>query len=285
MSCLVIANPHAGKGRGAHALSRVEAALRKRGVPPGARDVHPVTAVRSALSWVAAAAVFSFMSAVLLVLAGAASPCSYDGVLKLLCRLLVACFGVRVESSGLEKLDREKSYLFVANHVNILDGFILYGWLPWLFRGVELEEHFSWPVYGWFIRTFGNIPVSPGSGARTAAGLRRAVKALSAGISILVLPEGHRTLTGELGSFGRGAFRIAERMGAEIAPLVMAGAFRVMRRGRWTVRPGTVRLRAGEPIDPSHLPRGNASALRDLTRERMVGMLQEAGDRKERPLR
>ncbi len=33
MSYLVIANPHAGKGRGAHALSRVEGALRKRGVP------------------------------------------------------------------------------------------------------------------------------------------------------------------------------------------------------------------------------------------------------------
>lgn len=32
MSYLVIANPHAGKGRGAHALGRVEAALRKRGV-------------------------------------------------------------------------------------------------------------------------------------------------------------------------------------------------------------------------------------------------------------
>ena len=217
----------------------------------------------------AGAAVFSFMSVVLLLLAGAASPPSYDAVLKLLCRLLVSCFGVRVETSGLEKLDRGKSYLFIANHVNILDGFILYGWLPWLFRGVELEEHFSWPVYGWFIRVFGNIPVSPGSSARTAAGLRKAVKALNAGVSILVLPEGHRTLTGEMGPFGRGAFRIAERTGAPIAPVVMAGAFSVMRRGRWTVRPGTVRLRAGEPI----LPRGEASALRDLARERMAALL------------
>ena len=132
----------------------------------------------SVLSWIAAVAVFSFMALVLLVLAGAASPRSYDGVLKLLCRILVRCFPIRVEVSGLERLDRKKSYLFIANDVNILDGFVLYGYLPWLFRAVELERHFSWPVYGWFIRTFGNISVSPGSGARTAAGLRKADKAL-----------------------------------------------------------------------------------------------------------
>jgi 1-acyl-sn-glycerol-3-phosphate acyltransferase len=229
----------------------------------------------------AGAAVFSFTSVVLLVLAGTASPRSYDRVLKVLCRLLVHCFGVRVELSGLEKLERAKSYLFIANHVNILDGFILYGWLPWLFRAVELEEHFSWPVYGWFIRTFGNIPVSPGSSARTAAGLRRANSTLRAGISILVLPEGHRTLTGEIGAFGRGAFRIAERTGARIVPVVMAGSFAVMRRGHWTVRPGKIRLRVGEPI----LPRRETSALRDLARERMIGMLRQAGDRKEKSLR
>jgi len=235
----------------------------------------------SVLSWIAAVAVFSFMALVLLVLAGAASPRSYDGVLKLLCRILVRCFPIRVEVSGLERLDRKKSYLFIANHVNILDGFVLYGYLPWLFRAVELERHFSWPVYGWFIRTFGNISVSPGSGARTAAGLRKADKALHAGISVLVLPEGHRTRTGTLGGFGRGAFRIAERSGAEIVPVVMAGAFSVMRISRWTVRPGTVRVVAGEPIPARH----DAAALRDLAHRRMLLMLRDAGDRGERPIR
>ena len=235
----------------------------------------------SLLSWIAAAVVFSFMALVLLVLAGAASPRSYDEVLKLLCRILVRCFPIRVEVSGLDGLDRRKSYLFIANHVNILDGFVLYGYLPWLFRGVELERHFSWPVYGWFIRTFGNIPVSPGSGARTAAGLRRADKALRSGISILVLPEGHRTRTGALGGFGRGAFRIAERSGAEIVPVVMAGAFSVMRISRWTVRPGTVRVVAGEPFVARH----DTAALRDLARQRMLLMLRDAGDRGERPIR
>ena len=242
-----------------------------------------MTAVGSVLSWLAGAAVFSFMSLLLMMLAGIASPRSYDGVLKVLCRVLVRCFVVRVRTSGLEKLARGKSCLFISNHVNILDGFILYGWLPVLFRGVELERHFSWPVYGWFIRRFGNIPVSPGSPARTAAGLRRADKALRAGMSLVVLPEGHRTRTGDLGPFGRGAFMIAERAATDIVPVVLAGAYAVMRRSRWTIRPGTVRVIVGDPIPAS--PGKDASRLRDLARDRMTRMLEESGDRRERPLR
>jgi 1-acyl-sn-glycerol-3-phosphate acyltransferase len=243
-----------------------------------------VIPVISLLSWMAGAAVFSFMSLLLLVFAGTASPRSYDGVLKVLCRLLVRCFPIRVEVEGLDGLERRAAYLFIANHVNILDGFILYGYLPWLFRAVELESHFSWPVYGWFIRTFGNIPVSPGSGGKTAAGMRRADKALRAGVSILVLPEGHRTRTGALGPFGRGAFRIAERSDAPTVPVVMAGAFHVMGIGRWTVRPGTVRVMIGEAIRPGEHPRRDALALRDMARERMERMLRQAGDRGDRPL-
>ncbi len=243
-----------------------------------------MTALVSVLSWTGGILVFAFMSLLLLIFAGISSPRSYDGVLKLLCRILVHCFPVRVEVWGLSRLDRRRSYLFISNHVNILDGFFLYGWLPWLFRAVELDTHFTWPVYGWFIRTFGNIPVSPGSAAETAAGMRRADRALREGISILVLPEGHRTRTGSLGGFGRGAFRIAERTLGEIAPVVIAGAFHVMRIGRWTVKPGTVRILVGDPIRTGDLARRDALSLRDLVRERMELMLRDAGDRGDRPL-
>jgi len=237
----------------------------------------------SAVSWISGIIVFCLMALLLLVLAGAASPRSYDGVLKTMCRLLLRCFPVRVQVVGLSRLDRGKPYLFIANHVNLLDGFLLYGHLPWMFRGIELESHFSWPIYGWFIRRFGNFPVSPGSAARSAAGLRRADRALAAGQSILVLPEGRRTRTGALGAFGRGAFRLAERTGAAIVPIVMAGAYSVMRKGRWTVHPGTVRMVIGDPIDPAR-HRRDASGLRDLARAKMERMLREAGDRGDQPL-
>ncbi len=241
-------------------------------------------AILSILSWLSGALVFCLMAVVLFVLAGTVSPRTYDPVLKALCRLIVRCFPIRVRVEGLSRLDRSRAYLFVVNHVNLLDGFLLYGHLPWMFRGVELESHFSWPIYGWFIRTFGNIPVSPMSAARSAAGLLRAGRLLRTGLSILVLPEGRRTITGALGAFGRGAFRIAQRTGAEIVPIVMAGAYYVMRKGRMIVRPGTVRVVIGKPIRGDEGRFADASALRDRVRSRMLQMLEEAGDRGDRPL-
>lgn len=240
--------------------------------------------ILSILSWLSGALVFCLMAVVLLVVAGVVSPRSYDPVLKAMCRLIVRCFPVRIQIEGLSRLDRNRGYLFVANHVNLLDGFLLYGHLPWLFRGVELESHFSWPIYGWFIRTFGNIPVSPANAARSAAGLLRAGRLLAAGRSILVLPEGRRTITGALGAFGKGAFSIAKRAGAEIVPIVMAGAYYVMRKGRMLVRPGTVRVVIGAPITAAEHASMDVNRLRDLVRSRMLVMLKEAGERGDQPL-
>ncbi len=79
----------------------------------------------------------------------------FDPVIKWLCRIFPLLFGVRVKTMGLEKIDPAKTYIFMANHVNIFDGFILYGYIPNFLRGVELEEHFSWPVWGTITKKWG----------------------------------------------------------------------------------------------------------------------------------
>jgi 1-acyl-sn-glycerol-3-phosphate acyltransferase len=235
-----------------------------------------VTVLTSLLSWMLGFAVFGMMVAYLFIFTPIASPAGYDGVAKVLCRLLAHCFVVRVRVEGLERLDRGRNYIFLSNHVNILDGFLLFGYLPWSFRSLELEEHFSWPVYGWFTRAFGNIPVSPTGGNKAFAGLRRADRLLRNGTSLLVLPEGHRTRTGRLGSFGRGAFYIAVRTGVEMVPMVIIGAFQVLRTGSWKVRPRTVRIVVGDTFTPSECRALGAAALRDRARERMARMLGES---------
>jgi 1-acyl-sn-glycerol-3-phosphate acyltransferase len=234
-----------------------------------------VSALASLLSWASGLAVFSLI--LVLVFSGEAlsGPRGYDAAAKLLCRRLVRCFRMRVQVEGLEALERGAAYIFIANHVNILDGFLLYGHLPWLFRALELASHFSWPVYGLFLRIFGNIPVDPSDPSLTARGLRRARRALRNGTSILVLPEGHRTRSGRLGSFGRGAFLLAAQSGAVLVPVVMHGAFRVMRTGSWRISPGKVRLIVGEPIRPQEYQALGTNGLAALARGRMHSLLGE----------
>ena len=145
----------------------------------------------------------------------------FDPLIRLLCRILPAMFGIRVKTLGLEKLDPEKTYLFMANHVNIFDGFILYGHIPHFIRGVELEDHFSWPVWGTITRRMGNIPISHKNTVEALKSLDTAQTALSMGTSIAILPDGHRTRDGKLQHFMRGPFMRAKNAEVDIKPIGM----------------------------------------------------------------
>ncbi|MCK5200910.1 MAG: 1-acyl-sn-glycerol-3-phosphate acyltransferase, partial [Spirochaetales bacterium] len=147
----------------------------------------------------------------------------FDPLIRLLCRILPAIFGIRVRTLGLEKLDPGKIYLFMSNHVNIFDNFILYGYIPHFIRGVELEDHFSWPVWGTITRRMGNIPISHKNTVEALKSLDIANTAISQGTSIAILPEGHRTRDGKLQHFMRGPFRLAKNAEVDIIPIAMKG--------------------------------------------------------------
>jgi 1-acyl-sn-glycerol-3-phosphate acyltransferase len=235
-----------------------------------------VSLLRSLLAWVSGLSVFALGLGGVFAGTALGTRRGYDPAVKALCRRLIRCFRMSVRVKGLERLDRRRPYIFLSNHVNILDGFLLYGHIPWRFRGLELASHFRWPVYGRLIRIFGNIPVDPGSGAVSARGLRRARHVLRGGVSILVLPEGHRTRDGKLGGFGSGAFRLALGSGVDLVPVVMAGAFDALRTGSWRVTPGRVDLIVGEPLPAREHAAGGLEGLRSTTRGRMLSMLAGA---------
>ena len=41
---------------------------------------------------------------------------------------------IKVKITGIEKLDPKKSYVIAANHQSIYDIFVVYGWLPMIFK-------------------------------------------------------------------------------------------------------------------------------------------------------
>jgi 1-acyl-sn-glycerol-3-phosphate acyltransferase len=222
----------------------------------------------TAARWAAAVAVFAAMAACLAVVPFFAPPRAWDRLAKALARRLVACFGYRVRVEGLERLAAAGPCVIVCNHVNSLDGFLLYGYLPVFFRVLDQAQHFSWPVWGWFSRRFGNISLDQGGGGRTAGGLRAAGRALAAGTSILVFPEGHRSRDGEFREFRPGAFRLAQRLGVPVVPVVQAGTWEVMHKGSGGVAPGPVEL----VVLPALAPDPAASSTAGAAAERCAAV-------------
>jgi 1-acyl-sn-glycerol-3-phosphate acyltransferase len=163
-------------------------------------------------------------------------------------------------------VDPDTPYIFIQNHSSHLDHVAVYNATPHFKQGIELETHFDYPFYGWFMKARGTIPVPKDrSGAFEA--LKRSIQAeVARGRSILGFPEGHRTLTGRVGKFYDGIFRIAIELGVPIVPVAVTGLYDVMHKGSMLIRPGqgiTVFIEA--PIPTAKLTEADLGSLRDRT--------------------
>ncbi len=153
------------------------------------------------------------------------------------------------------KVDPKRAYMFAHNHTNYYDFIFMHNATPHYKQGLELESHFKIPVYGWFMKARGGIPVKPGKDGQTPAVMAHMRREVDAGHCILVFPEGTRTKDGRVGPFRKGTFFIARDLGLPICPVAVTGAFDLMRKGSLMIRPGhELTVYVDDPIETKGLP-------------------------------
>lgn len=181
---------------------------------------------------------------------------------RLYCRGQVALTGSRWRAIVDPAIDPARAYVFMQNHTNHLDHCAMYCATPHFKQGVELAEHFAYPIYGRFMRGRGTIPIQTDSPAQLRELVRRMREELAQGASLLVFPEGTRTLDGHLGPFRAGVFRIVQQLGAPIVPVTVTGMYRVMHKGSPLIRPGhEVTTYCDAPIETAGLSRRDVPDL------------------------
>ena len=199
----------------------------------------------------------------------------YDPVLKWLTRLLLTLIGIKVEVEFSEIFDKNETYLFLSNHVNIFDPFLLYGYIPNVVRGVELEAQFKWPIYGRTIARMGNIPIDRENAKKAMQSIKKAAIELRNGNSLIILPEGHRTLDGNLGKLLRGSFVLAKDGGRDIIPIITSGGWEITHRNSWNISPGKIKMNFGKVIKEKDFREITTRELRDLCRLRMEELIKK----------
>ncbi len=202
-------------------------------------------------------------------------PETYDPFIKKCCRLFLKTVFVNVKVEGIEKLNPDRTCIFTCNHVNLFDGFIFLGYIPNRFRIIGLAILFRYPILGTIIRKYGMIRINPKDPEGAMQSLEEAKKALNRGISILILPEGHRTLDGKLQPFSSGAFYLAHHAKANIFPTALVGAYEIKKFKRWLIKPGTVVFKFGDMLPYSSYRELNILEVRDLVREKTQQLLDE----------
>ena len=92
--------------------------------------------------------------------------------------------------------------------------------------------------------------------------------------SMVLSPEGQRTITGEMGEFKKGGFHFAKATNATIVPVGLIGAYRANKRTSWTINPGRLTLVFGDPITAEDYSNLSVEELRDVTKERIGSLIQ-----------
>lgn len=186
---------------------------------------------------------------------------------------LLALCPIRVERRGV--LDPNQSYIFVPNHQSAFDIFLTYGYLGQNIKWVQKQSLRKIPFVGKASEIAGHIFVDQSSLRSMKDTIQKAKEELEEGISIVMFPEGARTMTGKMGKFKRGAFVIANEMELPIVPITINGAFDVLKIHTWLIKPHKMELIIHEPISTKNIDEDGIHDLVDKSFREIEGALWE----------
>lgn len=155
--------------------------------------------------------------------------------------------GIRFQIEGKEHLDRKQAMVVACNHQGDWETFYL------LTMGIPIstvlkKELLKIPFFGWALAMLNPIAIDRNKKTNALKQLaEQGCERLHNGISVLIFPEGTRTMPGPLGPCTKGAAMLANKAGAPILPIVQNSGHLSPPKS-WVKRPGLVRVRIGAPI-------------------------------------
>jgi 1-acyl-sn-glycerol-3-phosphate acyltransferase len=224
--------------------------------------------------WVSGSLYFLFATVLGISLVKISTPKKIDPFFKHVLRFLFRIIFVRVKVEYEEKLKTGKTYVFMANHVSIVDVPLMGAYLPGFCNAIEADSHFRWPVYKHLIKNYGQIPIDRSNVRASLKSMQTAEERLKNGVSIIVFPEGHRTDDGNIQEFKKLPFLMAQRAGAEIVPIGISGMWHFSPRDSFVFRPSKLKIKFGKPIATLSENTVSPEDLMQITRDKIISLVE-----------
>jgi 1-acyl-sn-glycerol-3-phosphate acyltransferase len=176
--------------------------------------------------------------------------------------------GISLQVRGLENIEIGQQYIFMVNHQSNIDiPVLVQSLLRFQLRWIAKKELLRVPLFGWAMWATKHITVDRADPTDALKSLERATKRLSAGISIVVFPEGTRSRDGRLLPFKKGGFLLAAQTRTKIVPVTIVGSAKVLPAGAWRLRRGAIEVFVDKPIATEGYRIGKLRALSEQVRQ------------------
>jgi len=177
-----------------------------------------------------------------------------SGIIRFWAKWNLFFANIRFDVSGLENIKKDDSYIFISNHESLSDIPIVLATLPHKILFLAKKELFNIPVFGRAINNVGMIPIDRKNTDKAKSSINKAAKDIvNKDASILVYPEGTRSLDGMLKKFKSGGFILAIKSRLPIVPITMVKSIDVHRKGSFYINNKVkVKIHIDSPIRTSN---------------------------------
>ncbi|MFC2136691.1 lysophospholipid acyltransferase family protein [Bacteroidota bacterium] len=171
-----------------------------------------------------------------------------------------------ISVKGKQHINKDTSYIIIANHQSFWDIFAIYGWLGLDIKWVMKKELRKIPGIGFGSEKVGHIFIDRSNRKKAIESINEAKTKLVNGTSVVIFPEGTRSRTGEMGKFKKGAFKLAIDLDLPILPITIIGTQNIFPSGTLNLMPGKVKMNIHSPIDTTAYSDNNILELMSVAK-------------------
>lgn len=181
-------------------------------------------------------------------------------------RSLIKFAGVKVVTTGEEKIPSEKSVLFVSNHQGNFDIPLLLGYIDKPKAFIAKIELLKLPLIRTWMTHMKCVFMDRSDIRQSLQVINQAADHLKAGYSMVIFPEGTRSKGKTLGEFKPGSLKLALKAGVPIVPITIRGSYKIMEENGFIIKPAQVEIVISDPIPTAGLTKEQATELPEKVR-------------------
>jgi 1-acyl-sn-glycerol-3-phosphate acyltransferase len=193
-------------------------------------------------------------------------------------RCITVLSGVKLTVKGQEKIPKNQSVLYIANHRSFFDIVVTYPLFPDLTGFIAKDILRKIPAFGLWMKRVHCLFLDRKDLKRGLKTILDAIEKVKNGISIVIFPEGTRNRQADPTSllpFRDGSFKIAQKAGCPIVPIAIIGTEKAFENHIPWIRSTEVTVVFGDPIDINELPPENRKKLGAYCQNILSDMLKD----------
>ena len=189
--------------------------------------------------------------------------------------MVMEMFGSSVNVKGIENLPDSGPVVMVGNHQGYADIFTYFSvFTKFQFSFVAKENLGNFPFYGKWIRRIRSVLIKRNDPRASLKAISEGIEYLKQGFSLVIFPEGTRSMGPDPGRFHKGSLKLATKPGVPIVPISINGSYKMFEEEGY-LKGARIDVIVHEPIETKNLSRDEERELNDKVEKIIVDGVRE----------